>query len=59
MPKFDFGSGVLNNIKLPVVGRSYDINNQPNRYDAAGRAAEQAFEPDALEDTGPYKAIVF
>ena len=58
MPKFDFESGTLNNIKLPVIGQSYDMEEPPNRYESARLAIEETFSPDALEDTGPYKAVV-
>ena len=58
MPRFDFEYGTLNNIKLPVIGKAIDLDPVPDRYETARVAIEEAFTPDALEDTGPYKAVV-
>ena len=57
MPKFDFGFGTLNDVRLPSTGRSIDLNRL-DLHQTIRVASEKSYTPDSLKSTGPYKAVV-
>ena len=57
MAKFDFSHGQLNDIKRPLVGRSVDMDRD-TIWGRINTTLDDWFAPDALKNTGPYKAVV-
>ena len=57
MPKFDFGFGQINDIRLPTIDRSIDLD-RTDINQAIRVTAEMSYTPDMLGETGPYKAVV-
>ena len=57
MPKFDFPVGKLNNVQLPVISRSIDLN-KTSIYGVANTVAEEVLSQDRIAESGPYKGVV-